>query len=180
MNFRFFDQKSIFDLQGPFLVKKSKFSFFDQNRFETSRHHFWANFGRKIELSSFWPRIDFWPPRSIFGQKIEIFIFRPKIDLRPLGTIFGQILVENLNFRVFDQKSIFYPQNQFLVKNLIFHFFNKSRFETSTDHFRANNGREIELSSLWPKIDFWTPGSIFGQKIELFIFRPKINLNLNL
>ena len=85
--FSFFDQNLVWDLQATFLgqysskiwtfdfwtknrfltskSKKLNFHFSTKNWFETSRHHFWASFGRKIELSIFWPKIDFRPPGSI-------------------------------------------------------------------------------------------------------------------
>ena len=102
LNFQFFDQKSIFDPQGPFLVENLIFHFSTKNQFNTSREHFCTNFGWKVELLIFWPKIDFWPPGSIFGRKYEFFIFRPKIDLGPPGNVFGPILVKKLNFWFFD------------------------------------------------------------------------------
>ena len=117
---KIFDQNSIFDLQIQFLVENLNFLYFDKNRFEIFSDHFWANFSRKIELSIFWPKIDFWPPGSIFGRKFEFFIFRLKLDLGPPGNIFGPILVEKLNFWFFDQKLIFDLQGPFLVQKLSF------------------------------------------------------------
>ena len=116
-----------------------------KNRFEISRDHFLVNFGWKIILSIFWPKIDFWPPGSIFGRKFEFHIFRPKIDLWSLGTILGKFWSKNWTFDFLTKNRFLTPRVHFWSKIWIFGFSTKNLFETLREHFWANFGQKIEL-----------------------------------
>ena len=106
--FQVFEQKSIFDLRVPFLVKNEFFIIRPKIDLRSLGTIFgWIGIGRKMIfrifyqvsildlqgtfLGQFWSKkwtLEFWPPVFIFGRQIEICIFRPKIDLRSLGTFF--------------------------------------------------------------------------------------------
>merc|ERR1712035_166020 len=130
------------DVKNRFLVKKSKFEFFDQNLPKNgawrSQIDFWSrneNFDFSTKNGPWRSKIDFWSKypnlnfstkicpkivpeglKSIFGQKMKISIFRPKIDPGGEKSIFGQ-KIEISIFRLKSaQKWCLDVSNRFLVK----------------------------------------------------------------
>ena len=158
-----------FDLQGPFLLENFIYHFSTKNRFETSRHHFLVNFGRQIELSIFWPKINFLNLQDPFLVEKLSFHFSTK---NRFETSRGHFLLKNWTY-FFTKNRFLTSTVYFLSRNWIFYFSTKNRFETSRDHSLTYFGRKIELSSFWPKIDFWPPGSIFGRKLSFINFSTK-------
>lgn len=78
---------------------------------------------------------------------------------------FRSILLKKLIFLFFDQKSILTSRVSVWSKYNFLYFSSKILFETSRNYFCFHLGRKLELS-------------IFRQKFDSFIFRPKFDFDL--